>query len=193
MVSADGFVPSTAQRSGPGGVEEEVGDRIRQCGCRVGHDNPRPTRSSMPSQPTDVATTGRPTSSASMIFSRVPPPARKGATTTLARARNGLTSATVPVTSIRSSARARTAGAGSLPIRSSRASGTRAKTFGQISCPSQTAASTLGAHPRVATKATVGSGASGSTVDGSRPFGQTRTERAPAGIRALSCSLTTRT
>ena len=43
----------------------------------------------MPSQPTDVATTGRPTSSASMIFSRVPPPARNGATTTLDRARNG--------------------------------------------------------------------------------------------------------
>ena len=45
----------------------------------------------------------------------------------------------------------------------------------------------------VATKATVGSGASGSTADGSRPFGQTRTERAPAVSLARSCSLTTTT
>ena len=48
---------------------------------------PRPTRSSIPSHPTDVATTGRPVSRASMIFSLVPPPARNGATTTRACAR----------------------------------------------------------------------------------------------------------
>ena len=154
---------------------------------------PLPTRSSMPSQPTDVATTGRPTSSASMILSRVPPPARNGATTTLDLARNGLTSATVPVTSMRSSARARTAGAGSLPTRRSRASGTRVRTSGQISRPSHTAASTLGAHPREATNATVASGASGRIADGSRPFGQTRTDRAPSVSLAFSRSLTTMT
>ena len=145
---------------------------------------PCPTRSSIPSQPSEVDTTGRPTSSASMILSRVPPPARSGATTTRARARYGLTSSTVPVTSMLSSASSLTAGAGSLPTSKSRASGTRRRTRGQISRPSQSAASTLGAQPMVATNATVGSAALGSTAEGSRPLGQTSTERRSGLSRA---------
>ena len=58
-----------------------------------------------------------------------------------------MASATVPVTSTLSPARARTAGAGSLPTSRSRAWGTRVSTSGQISRPSQSAASTLGPIP----------------------------------------------
>ena len=92
-----------------------------------------------------------------MIFRRVPPPARSGATATRAWARYGRTSATVPETSTDPQARARTAGVGSLPTSRSRASGRRRSPRARLPRRATAPASTLGAQPMVATKATVGS------------------------------------
>ena len=153
---------------------------------------PRPTRSSIPSQPREVATTGRPVSSASMILSLVPPPARSGATTTrTAPGRGGRQG------QCRSRAHSRSPGRARPGRDPSRRGGAAPRAPPPAPGPdvpaSHTAASTFGAHPMVATKATVGSVAPGSTPVGSRPFGQTRTDRASPVSLALSSSLTTTT
>ena len=77
-------------------------------------------------------------------------------------------------------------GAGSRPTSSRRAPGVRRCTSGHTSAANHRAASTLGAHPIVATKAAVGDGAGGSGPpgSGSLPLGQTSTfGPTPAGRR----------
>ena len=86
-----------------------------------------PSRTSMPSQPSDVETIAFPSASPSSTFSRVPPPILTGTATTAAWRRYGRMSGTSPVTStpgrvslLRSSSDAR-------PTRVSRASGWRSQ------------------------------------------------------------------